>query len=56
MIKYLYKMMIIINEEHTRRAGKFTPAASVDVQQITQIIPSLKASSSNRLSSAVKPE
>lgn len=40
----------------TRLAGRFTPAASVDVQQITHITPHRNASSKCRRSSAVSPE
>lgn len=40
----------------TRFAGKLTPAASVDVQQITHNTPHRNASSKWRRSSAVRPE
>lgn len=36
-------------------AGKFTPAASVEVQHITDMPPALKPSSIIRLSSVVNP-
>lgn len=37
-------------------AGKFTPAARVEVQQITEMVPARNASSNSRRSSLVKPK